>query len=73
MIIYNININNGNEYLNVDTQTITLQENLTPVGNSDIARQINHLNPLIPEALGAFMVECTLKGILELMALGHVV
>lgn len=73
MITYNVNINNGNENLGFEGQTITLQEILTPVGNIDIARQINHQNPLIPQSLAETIVEYTIKGIAELLALGHVV
>lgn len=73
MIIYNVLINNGNENIGAEGQTITLQEQLTPAGNTEVARQITHQNSLIPISLSELMVEYTLKGILELLALGHVV
>ena len=73
MILYNVLINNGNENIGAEGQTITLQEQLTPAGNTEVARQITHQNSLIPISLSELMVEYTLKGILELLALGHVV
>ncbi len=46
---YSVSLNLGNEYIGANEKTITANEVVETVDEQSLAREISHLNPLIPE------------------------
>lgn len=54
---YTININQGNEYFGTTEKTLTANEVVKTVSNREFAREINRLNPLIPQQVAEDVLE----------------
>ena len=67
---YNIFINNGNEYLDVEGRSISISEELTTVSNEFIADYIHKENPTLPEAVIMSVLDAFCIGSAKLMAEG---
>lgn len=73
MINYNIKLNNGNENIGAEEKSITVNEVVTPAYATDLAREIHHLNPLIPEQVTLSVLENFCQAAANLMSMGHAV
>ena len=73
MIDYKIYMNNGNEILGIDEKTITVNESLKTCEEDALAREINHLNPLIPVQVANAVLENFCAAAAHLMDMGFAV
>ena len=69
MIKYNVQLNQGNEALGSGV-TITANEAVETCDTVALAREIHHLNPLIPEQVAASVFENFGRAAAELMSMG---
>lgn len=69
---YNINLNLGNEVLG-SGKTITANEVVETVDAAALAREIHHLNPLIPEQVAEAVLANFSKASAQLMAMGYAI
>ena len=65
-------LNNGNEALNTD-KTITANELTETVDEKALAREIHHLNALIPEQVAVSVLQNFCQAAAQLMAMGYAV
>lgn len=72
MIKYNIQVNQGNEALGSGV-TITANEAVETCDTAALAREIHHLNPLIPEQVAASVFENFGRAAAELMSMGFAI
>ena len=70
---YNIYLNQGNEYLNVNEKTITANEVVETIDEYALAREISHLNPLIPVQVAQSVLQNFCQAAAELMSLGFAI
>jgi len=69
---YQIQLNQGNEALNTG-KSITVNEVVETVDEKALAREIHHLNSLIPEQVAASVLENFCQAAAQLMAMGYAV
>ena len=72
MIKYNVQLNQGNEALGSGV-TITANEAVETCDTVALAREIHHLNPLIPEQVAASVFENFGRAAAELMSMGFAI
>lgn len=72
MIKYQACLNLGNEAFGTE-KTITANEVVETVDEKALAREINHLNPLIPEQVAANVLENFCEAVAELLSMGFAV
>ena len=72
MIKYNVQLNQGNEALGSGV-TITANEAVETCDTAALAREIHHLNPLIPEQVAASVFENFGRAAAELMSMGFAI
>ena len=73
MISYKVCLNNGNEVLGVDQKTITANEDVQTADEQALAREISHLNPLIPEQVAKAVLENFAAAAANLMSMGFAI
>ena len=73
MIGYNININNGIEAFGKEGKTITVNEAINTVSIEALAREIHHLNRLIPEQVAESVLQNFTTATLNLMRQGFAI
>lgn len=69
---YNIQLNQGNEALN-SGKTITANEVVETVDEKALAREIHHLNALIPEQVAESVLQNFCQAAAQLMSMGYAV
>ena len=72
MIKYQISVNHGNEALGT-TKSISANEVVETVDEQALAREIHHLNALIPEQVAASVLQNFCQAAAQLMAMGYAV
>lgn len=72
MIKYQISVNQGNEALGT-TKSISANEVVETVDEQALAREIHHLNALIPEQVAASVLQNFCQAAAQLMAMGYAV
>ena len=72
MIKYQINFNQGNEAFGT-SKTITANELVETADEKALAREIHHLNQLIPEQVAEAVLENFCQAAAQLMAMGYAV
>lgn len=72
MIKYQISVNQGNEALGT-TKSISANEFVETVDEQALAREIHHLNALIPEQVAASVLQNFCQAAAQLMAMGYAV
>ena len=72
MIKYNVQLNQGNEALGSGV-TITANEAVETCDTVALAREIHHLNPLIPDQVAASVFENFGRAAAELMSMGFAI
>ena len=72
-IKYKVKLNNGNECIGADEKTITAVEVVETAYAKDIAREIHHLNPLIPEQVTISVLDNFCDAAAQLMSMGYAV
>ena len=73
MMNYNVYLNNGIEAFGVNEKTITANEVVETVGEKDLAREIVHENPLIPEQVATAVLQNFCKAAANLMSMGFAI
>ena len=73
MFNYKVCLNNGIEACGVDQKTITVNEMVETVDEQALAREIAHLNPLIPEQVAKAVLENFCKAAATLMSMGFAI
>lgn len=69
---YSISLNQGNEVLG-SGKTLTANEVVETVDASALAREIHHLNPLIPEQVAEAVLANVSQAAAQLMAMGYAI
>ena len=69
---YKVYLNQGNDYIGSE-QSISVNENLRQASDRLLAREIHHLNPLIPEEVAYAVLQHLCKASAELMNQGYAV
>lgn len=72
MVKYQISVNQGNEALGT-TKSISANEVVETVDEQALAREIHHLNALIPEQVAASVLQNFCQAAAQLMAMGYAV
>ena len=72
MIKYQISVNQGNEALGT-SKSISANEVVETVDEQALAREIHHLNALIPEQVAASVLQNFCQAAAQLMAMGYAV
>ena len=72
MIKYQISVNQGNEALGT-AKSISANEFVETVDEQALAREIHHLNALIPEQVAASVLQNFCQAAAQLMAMGYAV
>lgn len=72
MIKYQISVNQGNEALGT-SKSISANEFVETVDEQALAREIHHLNALIPEQVAASVLQNFCQAAAQLMAMGYAV
>ena len=70
---YSVSLNFGNEYIGANEKTITANEVVETVDEQALAREISHLNPLIPEQVAKAVLENFCKAAASLMSMGFAI
>ena len=73
MFNYKVCLNNGIEAFGVNEKTITANEVVETVDEQALAREISHLNPLIPEQVAKAVLENFCKAAATLMSMGFAI
>lgn len=73
MVEYQVQVNNGNEYLGIEGKTITVNEVLKTVSARDLAVEINHENTLIPVQVAENVLQNFAKAAAHLMSMGFAI
>ena len=73
MIDYYVQINGGIEAFGVDQKTITVKEDLRTIEVDALAREIAHMNNLIPEQVALSVLDNFCKAAVHLMDLGFAI
>lgn len=72
-IKFNVQVNNGVEALGIKEKTITANEVVETVDSKAMARELHHLNPLIPEQVAVAVLDNFCEAAAQLMAMGYAV
>ena len=73
MIDYKIYLNNGNEVLGIDEKSLTVNESLKTCEEDALAREINHLNPLIPVQVAKSVLDNFCAAAANIMDMGFAI
>ena len=73
MIKYKICINDGIEAIGAHGKTITVNEEVKACDEAALAKEISHLNPLIPEQVAMSVLDNFCEAALNLMSMGFAV